>query len=117
KGYAEEERIRFNRYDSRGNILEQQKADGIKEVYLWGYNSQYPVAKIVGSDYTTVDLVVDTALLNNSITTPAQIQAELQKLRTDSRTKSALVTTYTYQPLVGMTSETGPNGMTTYYEY
>ncbi|HMR84664.1 MAG TPA: hypothetical protein PKE30_16080, partial [Niabella sp.] len=48
------EYFKFIIYDTYGNILEQQKTNDVKEVYLWGYNAQCPVVKVVGSDYTTV---------------------------------------------------------------
>ncbi|SEK53223.1 RHS repeat domain-containing protein [Parapedobacter koreensis] len=111
------EQLLFNLYDTYGNILEQQGATGVKETYLWGYRGSYPVARIVGIDYATVDLVIDMALLNNPSTTEAQLKAELNKLRTDSRTKNGMANTYTYKPLTGMASITTPAGQTTFYEY
>lgn len=106
----------FNRYDAKGNLLEQQKADDVKTSYIWGYGGQYPVAQVVGKSYD--DAVnqsgVNLAVLNNPSSSEASLQAELNKLRSLS---NALVTTYTYKPLVGMTSETDPRGRTTYYEY
>jgi len=39
------------------------------------------------------------------------------KLRTDTRLSKAMVTTYTYKPLVGMTSKTDARGATEFYQY
>jgi YD repeat-containing protein len=110
--------LHFNKYDSYGNILEQQKANDVKEVYLWGHQSQYPVVKIIGSDLATVLNIpaLDTSVLNNG--TPAQKQAQLTLIRNHFAANPLVqVFTYTYQPLVGMTSETDPAGRTIYYEY
>ena len=110
-------RIYFDSYDSYGNILQQHKSDDIHEVYLWGYNAQYPVAKIVGSDYATAIALVNPTLLNNANGqyTDAQMRTELNKLRTGI--PNAQVWTYTYAPLKGTTSETDPKGYLSYYEY
>jgi len=42
-------RIKFNSYDSYGNITQQQKTDDMFQSYIWDYNSMYPVAKVEGA--------------------------------------------------------------------
>jgi YD repeat-containing protein len=110
-------RLQFNAYDLRGNIQEQQKTNDVKEVYFWGYDARYPVARILGSDYNTAKVHINQVLLDNvnGTYTDAQMRAELNKLRTNL--PNALVTTYTYAPLIGITSETDPSGKTIFYEY
>ena len=112
---AYETRLQLNQYDNSGNLLEQQKSNDAKEVYLWGYNSQYPVAKIVGSDYATVRGIISNQSLLDNPTDDNTLRNYLNNLRTSL--PNALVSTYTYRPLLGMTSSTDANGRTTYYEY
>lgn len=113
-----ETRELFNSYDTSGNLLEFQKYDDTRTVYLWGYKGAYPVAEIIGSDYATVNGVVTQSQIDNAISQgDAALRSLLNGLRTNSQTKKALITTYTYKPGVGMTSETDPQGRTTYYEY
>ncbi|MBN9382080.1 MAG: RHS repeat protein [Chitinophagaceae bacterium] len=114
-----EARLQFNQYDIYGNIREQQKTGDAREVYLWGYNGQYPVARVIGSDYATVSGLVNQTILDNAsgTYTDDQIRTELNKIRTGLANVKALVSTYTYSPLAGMTSETDPAGKTTYYVY
>jgi hypothetical protein len=42
-------RIRFNGYDSYGNILEQQKSNDQPLSYIWGYDALYPVASVTNA--------------------------------------------------------------------
>lgn len=43
--------------------------------------------------------------------------AKLKSFRNNANLKDAFVSTFTYQPLVGVTSMTDSSGMTTYYSY
>jgi len=107
----------FNSYDDVGNITTQQKAADIKKSYIWGYNSKYPVAEVVGEDYVTIiaNSNLDQSILQSLSTSDDQMRTELNKVRT--KFPAALVTTYTYKPLVGVTSQTDINNRSTYYYY
>jgi YD repeat-containing protein len=108
----------FFSYDNVGNPTEIAEKDGVRVIYLWGYSSQYPVAKVVASDYNTVVNFINPAMLANAHQySDQQIRDELNKIRTALAGTNAQVTTYTYKPLIGMTSETDPTGRTIYYEY
>ncbi|SEW42838.1 YD repeat-containing protein [Chitinophaga sp. YR573] len=112
--YGVEKGDTFYRYDPRGRILERSKSNDVHEVFVWGYNNQYPVAKILGADYTTAISYVNQSVLQ-SPGSDQQLRDELQKIRTNL--PAALVNTYTVKPLVGVTSETDATGKTTFYEY
>jgi YD repeat-containing protein len=116
-------REQINLFDAKGNPLEIQKPMGVKEVYIWGCNSQYIMARIVGSTgYTTASSLVNLSTLNQAgmgtgvgSLNDADVRTELNKLRTGL--PNALVTTYTYACGIGITSETDPAGRTIYYNY
>lgn len=111
-----EKRLETSLYDGSGNVLEQRKADDVKEVYLWGYNKRFPVAKVLGSDHATVQGFVNQSILD-AASSDAAIRTEVQKVRAGLASTNAQVYTYTFKPQVGVTSETDARGRTTYYEY
>jgi YD repeat-containing protein len=71
---------------------------------------------VVGSTYETVKSFIN----QNVINAPAddqQLRDELKNIKIRLAGTKALVTIYTYLPMVGMTSETDPAGKVTFYEY
>jgi YD repeat-containing protein len=117
-------------YDNLSNIVMIQKADDISTYYIWGYQEQYPIAMI--ENFTSAKAsAIQSNLLNPAITASnsdndrtigangkeGDLRTALNNIRNNIALKDARVTTYTYDPLIGMTSSTDPNGVTTYYEY
>jgi YD repeat-containing protein len=114
--FPEESKVQFSAYSNQGDLLEQQKTGDIKICYLWGYNHELPVAEIKGSDYAACSAFINQSILDNPASDQA-LRTELNKIRTGLAASGAMVKTYTYSSLIGITSETDANGRTTYYEY
>jgi hypothetical protein len=110
--YLDETSYLFN----NGNMVQVTPHSGVTNSYLYGYNSQYPVAKIIGSGNGTASALINQSTLDNP-TSDATLRKELDKVRNGLTGAKALVTTYTYKPLVGISSETDPQGRTNYYNY
>jgi YD repeat-containing protein len=120
-----EDRIIFHSYDDKGNVKEASKKDGSHVVYLWGYNQTKPIAKIENITYSQIQSSV-TNLQNLSnddddrtygnAGKEGALRTALEALR-NSLPSDAVMTYYTYDPLVGVTSTTDPRGRTTYYHY
>ena len=115
------EHVKFDKYDNNGNPL-QITRDGIPSVYIWGYSNEYPVAEISNMTYQDLLKYIPESSLTSIANAKTQssnhmaILANLQKSIATNRLCSSM-TIYTYKPLVGITSQIAPNGLTTCYEY
>lgn len=111
----------YHSYDSKGNPIEVSEQDGIHIVYLWGYNYSRPIAKIENATYNEVMSALGRGANDNlsylQNYTESQIQTEIDKARTNTNLDKAQVTTYTYKPLIGVSTITDPRGEKITYHY
>lgn len=116
-----ENRLKYNAYDSNGNLLEVEQVDGVKVSYIWSYNYKYPICEIKNADYATIKSILGgvTAVNNFAASNPtdAEVNSLINTLRNSPLLKDTQITSCTYKPLVGMTSSTDTKGMITTYEY
>lgn len=103
-------------YDLRNNVC-SIIVDGMETVYIWSYNGQYPIAKIEGLTHAKVKEVIGVITIVKLSGKAAPSETELNSLRDAITDAGGHITTYTYKPLVGITSQTLPNGNTLHYKY
>ncbi len=106
--------LSYERYDTYGNVLQQRGADGLVVSYLWSADGLNKLAEIVGATYEEASAAATGIALSVELPENSYLD-NMRRLR--ERLSPALVTTYTYKPLVGLSSQTNANGIITYYEY
>jgi YD repeat-containing protein len=88
-----------------GNLVNAKGRDGIENSFIWGYNNSLPIVKAVGANYSTLQIAYNASGGDPSL------------LRNQPGLSKSYISTYTHNPLLGMVSETNPNGRTVKYEY
>lgn len=106
-------------------LLGYTQLDGTHVTMIYGYNDTQLVAKLINLEAPVYYAASGYGALRSNISnqsnqagtgySEANLKTTLNSLRTTF--PNALVTTYTYKPMVGISTITDENGQTTTYEY
>ncbi len=110
-------RAHLTAFDSYGNITQAEQPNGTPTAYVWGYKGMLPIAIIKNATAAQVQNALTTlAIQPNGLTSDADIRTQMTLLK-NNLPATCQLTIQTYHPLLGVTSVTDPNGITTFYEY
>ncbi|QBA21000.1 hypothetical protein EU348_07265 [Chryseobacterium indologenes] len=114
--------VTYDKYDTKGNLQQYTTKAGVPVTIIWGYNETQPIAKIEGATYDQVSGLISAiisasdsdaqALSNNDETSLLSV---LNTFR--NSLPNYLITTYTYDPLIGVRSITPSSGIRENYLY
>ncbi|WP_449399257.1 hypothetical protein [Chryseobacterium wanjuense] len=115
--------VTYDKYDAKGNLQQYTTKDGVSTTIIWGYNQTQPIAKITGAKLSDIQQSMIDSIVNasnsdasNPANEPALITA-LDSFRNNSGLAGYQISTYTYDPLIGVTSITPPSGIREVYLY
>jgi len=108
------QRMDFISYDDLGNLKEYKQTDGASVSYIWGYDQMYPVAKV---ENATRAQIAGLSGFTSSFHAGSGGLSTSQENTLRNGLPNALVTTYTYRPMVGITSSKDPRGYKMTYHY
>jgi YD repeat-containing protein len=113
-----ENKISFDYYDFFGNLKQYTPENGSPVAIIWGYDKTQPVAKIENLTYSSISPSLISAIetASGSTGTEGQLLIELNNLR-NSLPDNAMATTYTYKPLIGVSTINDPKGHKITYTY
>lgn len=102
----------FFEYYTSGNLRESNMLDGPTTTYLWGYDHIYPIAQIQNATFNEVTAINGAFNLSREAGLTPSLENQLR-----NGLSNALITTYTYNSFIGITSMTDPRGYTMSYYY
>ncbi|MCB4234743.1 hypothetical protein LDL59_05455 [Kaistella anthropi] len=118
--------VLYKKYDSRGNLLQYNlKPDvngnsGNPVTIIWDYNQTQPIAKIEGAKLSDIPQGLITNIVNASdYSNPSYSESNLIDQLDAFRIglPGYQISTYTYKPLIGVSSITPPSGIREIYNY
>jgi YD repeat-containing protein len=109
-----EKKVTSDLYDTNGTLLQFTPENGQPVTIIWGYSKTQPIAKIENATFGEVAIALGVSTTTLKSYNEANL-ASINALR--ATTFKGQITTYTYLPLVGVSTITDPRGYTMYYSY
>jgi hypothetical protein len=117
--------LMYDKYDSKGNLQQYTTKEGIPTTIIWGYNNTQPIARIEGAKLADIpqsfiDNIVNSSINDAQLSTDASEQSLISALdvfRNNAVLSGYQITTYSYDPLIGVRSITPPSGIRELYKY
>ncbi len=119
--------IVYDQYDTKGNLLQYHTKSETNISIIWGYDQTLPLAKIEGIDYNSLLALpgmssIITDLQTKSVAdvddvTEQTLNNALNDFRKNQYLASYPITTYSHNPLTGVSSITPANGIGEIYKY
>ncbi len=120
-----ENRVTYDQYDSIGNLLQYHIPDGSTTAMIWGYNNENLLLKAENTTYEELEGFAEDIkavaqqdndnCLEREDCNEQRLRDEIARLRV--ALPDAMITSYTYDPGIGLTSITSPSGIIEYYQY
>ncbi len=115
--------LSYDKYDSKGNIVQYTNRSGVSIVIIWGYNQTQPIAKIENAKLESIGQPFIDSIVNAS-----NLDAAAERNNDETNLHNAFkdfrnnlsgyqITTYSYDPLIGVRSITPPSGIREVYLY
>ncbi|CAA7386955.1 DUF5977 domain-containing protein [Chryseobacterium fistulae] len=125
--------INFDKYDSKGNLLQYTSKDGVSNVVIWGYKQSLPLVQIGGVTYKEVmqkfgldpdnnqsylqlDIVKKSDLDFNDLSKD-NLKSSLHTFRNTMNLPDSQISTFTHNPGIGVSNIAKPNNMKEDYKY
>ncbi|SDH98964.1 hypothetical protein SAMN05421846_103147 [Chryseobacterium taeanense] len=117
--------VTYDLYDVKGNISQYTVKGNTPITLIWGYNKTKLIAKLENAKLTDIPQSLIDDIVNASDNDAQQsndasesaLIISLDNFRKNSSLSSYPITTYTYDPLIGLTSVSNPAGMREAYIY
>ncbi|PWW30651.1 DUF5977 domain-containing protein [Chryseobacterium sp. AG844] len=116
----------YDKFDSKGNLLQYTTKNGVSTSIIWGYkNNTLPIVKIQGAKLSDipqayVDQIINASKIDAQQSTDASEKDfvnALDQFKNRPELAGYLITTYSYDPLIGVKSIGQPSGIREFYKY